>query len=120
MSRQPRSQCGAKGEPTDQREVTPETLTDAMIWQVVKAAADTRNATLLAYCTVALRQRTAGGLRHAQDVLCRAINSAIDVLIVRSSIGQGLADITTRGIDARLRDLDQELHPQRQSRRRGK
>lgn len=56
--------------------VTAKTLTDAMIWEVVKAAADARNAVLLGYCAVALRQKTGGGLRRAQDVLCRAINEA--------------------------------------------
>lgn len=52
--------------------VTPETLTDEMVWQVVKAAADQRNAVMLGYCALALRTKTGGGVRHAQEVLCNA------------------------------------------------
>lgn len=59
----------------DKPEVTADNLTDEMVWQVVKAAAAERNAVLLGYCAVALRQKTGGGLRHAREVLCDAINA---------------------------------------------
>ena len=42
---------------------------------------------------------------HAADCRC------IDCLIARSSVGQGLADIKRRGIEAHLRDLELESRP---------
>jgi len=38
---------------------------------------------------------------------------SIDELIAASSIGQGLADIKERGIDAHLEDLEQEMAPKK-------
>lgn len=68
----------------DTPEVTADDLTDEMIWQLVKAAADERNAVLLGYCAVALRQKTSGGLRHAREVLCKVINASIGALNARA------------------------------------
>jgi hypothetical protein len=45
--------------------------------------------------------------------LRRAKAIDFDELLARSSIGQGLADIKKRGIDAHLVDLEREIVPKR-------
>ena len=49
--------------------------------------------------------------------LQRVKREEIKELIARSSIGQGLADIKKRGIDAHLRDLEREMFPKRRKRK---
>ena len=49
--------------------------------------------------------------------LQRAKREDFKELIARSSIGQGLADIKKRGIDAHLRDLEREMFPKRRKRK---
>jgi hypothetical protein len=45
--------------------------------------------------------------------LRRAKRADFDALITRSSIGEALADIKTRGIDAHLIDLERAMQPRR-------
>lgn len=49
--------------------------------------------------------------------LRRSKREDFQALIGRSSIGQGLADIKKRGIDAHLRDLEREMFPKRRKRK---
>lgn len=56
--------------------------------------------------------------QRAIDVhLQRAKREDFKELIARSSIGQGLADIKKRGIEAHLRDLEREMFPKRRKRK---
>lgn len=58
--------------------VTVETLTDALIWQVVCNAVDGQNKVLLGYCALAFGQHPGGGAANARKVILRAINAAIN------------------------------------------
>ena len=50
--------------------------------------------------------------------LRRSKREDFDALIARSSIGQGLADIKKRGIDAHLKDLEREMTPKHRKHRK--
>ena len=50
--------------------------------------------------------------------LRRSKREDFDALIARSSIGQGLADIKARGIDAHLKDLEREMTPKRRRKKK--
>lgn len=56
---------------------------------------------------------------RAADVhLRRARRESFDGLLARSSIGAALADVKARGIDAHLKDLDEEMHPRKRQRKK--